>query len=45
MPEWWLEFTLPAVVYTILFVVWVVLPSRPGEVDLGSKIRDYLWKR
>jgi len=45
MPSWWLEATLPAVVFGILFVVWVVLPSRPGQEDLGSKIRNRLWKR
>ena len=34
-----IEIVLPAVVFSILFILWVVLPARPGEVDLGSKIR------
>ena len=45
MPEWWLEATLPTVVFGTLFVVWVVLPGRAGENDLGSKIRDRLRRR
>ena len=45
MPEWWLEATLPVVVFGILLVVWVALPARPGESDIGSKIRDLLRRR
>ena len=45
MPSWWLEAALPAAVFGALFVIWVVLPSRPGEVDLGSRIRSLLgWR-
>ena len=39
MPEWWLEAVLPGVVFTLLFIVWVALPPREGETDLGSRIR------
>lgn len=39
MPEWWLEAVLPGVVFTLLFVVWVALPPRSGEADLGSRLR------
>ena len=42
MPEWWLEATLPSVVFGTLFIVWVVLPGRSGETDLGTRIRDLL---
>ena len=35
-----IEAALPAIVFLILFVVWVALPARPGEVNLGSKIRQ-----
>ena len=45
MPEWWLEATLPGVVFGLLFVLWVALPSRPGETDLASKIRNRLRRR
>ena len=39
MPEWWLEAVLPGVVFTLLFVVWVALPPRDGETDLGARLR------
>ena len=45
MPEWWLEATLPAIVFGGLFVVWVVLPARPGEADFASKLRDRLLRK
>ena len=45
MPEWWLEAALPVIVFGTLFVVWVVLPPRPGEEDLASRIRDRLRRR
>jgi hypothetical protein len=45
MPDWWLEATLPTVAFLALFVLWIVLPARPGESDLGSKIRDLFKKR
>ena len=45
MPSWWFEATLPAVVFGIFFALWVVLPSRMGEEDLGSKIRERLRRR
>ena len=45
MPEWWLEALLPSLVFGTLLVVWIVLPPRPDESDLGSKIRKILWRR
>ena len=39
MPEWWLEAVLPGVVFTLLFIIWIALPSLPDEPDIGSKIR------
>lgn len=45
MPEWWLEAVLPGVVFSLLFVVWVALPARPGESDLGSKLRKLIGGR
>ena len=41
MPEWWLEATLPGVVFTVMFILWVVLPNRTGEPDLASRIRRF----
>ena len=34
-----IDFVVPAVVFSILFVLWVALPARPGEVDLGTRVR------
>ena len=45
MPEWWLEATLPAIVFGSLFVIWVTLAALPGEVDLGSRLRDWILRR
>lgn len=45
MPEWWLEAVLPGVVFTLLFLVWVGIPPRPGESDLGSKLRRFIGGR
>lgn len=45
MPSWWFEATLPSVAFVVMFVLWVVLPGRPGERDLGSRIRDRIWRR
>ncbi len=42
MPEWWLEAVLPGVVFSVLFGVWVALPPRSGESDLGSKVRKLI---
>jgi hypothetical protein len=42
MPEWWLEAVLPGVVFTLMLVIWAALPPRPGEKDLGSRIRGLL---
>lgn len=39
MPEWWLEAVLPGVVFSLLLVVWVAIPPRDGESDLGSRLR------
>ena len=44
MPEWWLEATLPAVVFGLLFILWVVLPAPSGEDDLASRIRNRFQK-
>ncbi len=41
MPEWWLEAMLPGITFTLLFIIWIVLPSRPEESDIGSKIRRF----
>jgi len=45
LPEWWLEALLPAVVFGTLFFIWVALPVQAGEVDIASRIRDFIWKR
>ena len=45
MPSWWLEATLPGAVFGALFLLWIAIPNRSGEGDLGSKIRDLLWRR
>lgn len=34
-----IEFLIPTVVFSVLFVLWVAIPARPDEVDLASKIR------
>ena len=39
------EVWLPLAVFGGLFLLWVALPSRPGDTDLGSKIRDLVWRR
>ena len=39
------EAILGAVAFVALFGLWVVLPSRTGEEDLGSKIRERLRRR
>jgi hypothetical protein len=36
------EAILPLIVFGILLLLWIVLPGRPGEVDLGKKIRNRL---
>ncbi len=45
MPEWWFEAALPTVVFGALFVLWVILPPLPGEVDVGSRVRDLIRRR
>ena len=45
MPEWWLEATVPGLIFSLLLVLWIAIPARPGEEDLGSRIRGRLWKR
>ncbi len=45
LPEWWLEATLPTVVFGILFIVWVAIPPKTGEEDIASKIRDFITRR
>ena len=42
MPEWWFEATLASVVFGTFFIIWVVLPPRMGESDLGSKVRGWI---
>ena len=39
------EAILPLIVFGSLMLLWIVLPSRPGEHDFGSKIRDVLLRR
>lgn len=39
------EAILPLIVFGSLLLLWIVLPSRPGEHDFGSKIRDVLLRR
>lgn len=45
MPEWWLEAVLPGAVFTTMFVLWIALPNRSDEPDLGSRIRRMFSKR
>ena len=42
MPEWWFEATLASVVFGTFFIIWVALPPRTGESDLGSKVRRWV---
>jgi hypothetical protein len=44
MPDWWLEATLPTVVFGILLVLWVAIPAPEGESDLASRLRDRFCK-
>ena len=45
LPEWWFEAALPSAVFGMLFVLWVLIPSKNDEVDLGSRIRDFFARR
>ncbi len=45
MPDWWLEVTLPAVVFGVLFILWIALPGHSDEEDLGSKIRNFITRK
>jgi hypothetical protein len=45
MPEWWLEATLPSVVFGLMFLVWVILPEQDGESDFASRLRDRIFKK
>jgi hypothetical protein len=40
MPEWWLEVTLPTVIFGGLFLLWVLIPPPEGESDFASRLRD-----
>ena len=40
-----IEAILPPVVFGAMLVLWIVLPSRTGENDLGDKIRSLLTGR
>jgi hypothetical protein len=40
MPDWWLEATLPTVVFGFLLILWVFIPAPEGESDFGSRLRD-----
>ena len=42
MPEGWFEATLASVVFGTFFIIWVVLPPRMGESDLGSRVRRWI---
>ena len=37
-----LEAILPLSVFGILLILWIVLPARVGEDDLGARIRNLL---
>ena len=39
------EAILPFAVFGTLLILWILLPNRSGEDDLGSKIRNFLLKR
>jgi hypothetical protein len=39
LPSWWLEATVPGLVFGTMFVIWVMLPARPGHEDLGTRVR------
>jgi len=39
MPSGSFEIALFSAVFGTLFLMWVILPPRPGETDLASKIR------
>ena len=40
MPSGSFEVALFSLVFGAMFLVWVILPPRPGETDLGSRIRS-----
>ena len=43
LPSWWLEATIPGGVFAIFLILWVLLPpSRPGDEDAASKLRNLL---
>jgi hypothetical protein len=42
MPSWWLEATVPGLVFGTMLIVWIVIPARPGQTDLGLKVRDHI---
>ncbi len=43
LPSWWVEAAIPGGVFTVLLLLWVLLPpSRPGDEDGASKLRSIL---
>jgi len=40
MPDWWMEATLPTVVFGIFIVLWVAIPAPDGESDFASRLRN-----
>ena len=45
LPSWWVEAAIPGGVFTVFLLLWVLLPpSRPGDEDGASKLRNFLAK-
>ena len=43
LPSWWLEAAIPGAVFAVFLLLWVLLPpSRPGDEDAASKLRNIL---
>ena len=41
------EAILPLAVFGIMLVIWIALPARSGDNDLGNRVRVFLfrWRR
>ena len=43
LPSWWAEAAIPGAVFAVFLILWVLLPpSRPGDEDAASKLRNIL---
>ncbi len=43
LPSWWVEAAIPGGVFAVFLILWVLLPpSRPGDEDAASKLRNIL---